>query len=108
MWTAWYTLDLPYDDGPWKLCGLPGLILEAQEREGVFAFRFAGIERCDGPMTFSHKNKYERCTPVQLQDEFTDYCRQGSSWAIRKATGLVVDMGTEERPFTPCLMEFYE
>ena len=21
-WTVWYTLDLPYSDGPWKLCGL--------------------------------------------------------------------------------------
>ena len=107
-WTAWYTFDLPYSDGPWKLCRLPGLILEAKEDEGIFTFSFAGIERCDAPMTFSHKNKYERCTPKQLQDAFSDYCKQGSSWVIRKATGLSVDMGTGEKSFTPCLIEHYE
>lgn len=37
-WTVWYTLDLPYSDGPWKLGGLPGLILKAEESEGDFAF----------------------------------------------------------------------
>ncbi len=107
-WTAWYSIDLPYDDGPWKLCGLPGLILDAAESEGIFSFKFAGIERCNDPMTFANKKKYERCTPKQLQDEFREYCKTGSVWAIRKATGLTVPKGKVEGTFTPCQMEFYE
>ena len=31
IWTVWYTLDLPYSDGPWKFCGLPGLVLYAYD-----------------------------------------------------------------------------
>ena len=47
-WIVWYTLDLPYSDGPWKFCGLPGLVLYAWESEGYFRFKCIGIEKGDG------------------------------------------------------------
>ena len=47
-WTVWYTLDLPYSDGPWKFCGLPGLVLHAYDSEGCFRFNCIGIEKGDG------------------------------------------------------------
>ena len=47
-WTVWYTLDLPYSDGPWKFCGLPGLVLHAYDSEGCFRFNCIGVEKGDG------------------------------------------------------------
>ncbi len=47
-WTVWYTLDLPYSDGPWKFCGLPGLVLHAYDSDGYFRFNCIGIEKGDG------------------------------------------------------------
>lgn len=47
-WTAWYAPQLPYNDGPWKLCGLPGLVLEASEAEGKIAFRCKKVEKDTG------------------------------------------------------------
>lgn len=29
-WVAWFNQNIPIDAGPWKLCGLPGLILKAK------------------------------------------------------------------------------
>lgn len=34
--TAWYCPELPYSFGPLGLCGLPGLILEAQTKNAVY------------------------------------------------------------------------
>ena len=47
-WTVWYTLDLPYSDGPWKFCGLPGLVLYAYDSEDKFRFNCIGIGKGDG------------------------------------------------------------
>ncbi len=36
VWTAWYAPSIPISSGPWKLYGLPGMILEAEDK-GNFA-----------------------------------------------------------------------
>lgn len=38
VWTVWYTSDIPVTFGPWKLCGLPGLVLSATDGEGIHHF----------------------------------------------------------------------
>jgi GLPGLI family protein len=37
-WTAWFTTDLPYPDGPYKFGGLPGLIVKAEDDKGDYSF----------------------------------------------------------------------
>ena len=41
---VWFTPDIPVPFGPYKLCGLPGLILEAKSRDGKVSWEFVGYE----------------------------------------------------------------
>lgn len=61
-WTAWFATDIPVSDGPWKLGGLPGLILEAYDKGHQYTFTAVGLERvAEEPIVFipcEEKNGY--------------------------------------------------
>ncbi|TXF75816.1 GLPGLI family protein [Chryseobacterium sp.] len=37
-WFAWFTSDIPFQDGPYKFSGLPGLIVKAEDSKGDYSF----------------------------------------------------------------------
>ena len=55
-WTAWFATDIPVSDGPWKLGGLPGLILEAYDEGHQYTFTAVGLERvAEEPIVFTRR-----------------------------------------------------
>jgi GLPGLI family protein len=60
-YTAWFTTDIPINNGPWKFGGLPGLILKVYDRDNLFTFECVGIE--------NHKQKF----PIEINKVFEQY-----------------------------------
>ena len=57
-WTAWYAEDVAVPYGPWKLRGLPGMILRTEDADGIFHFDFAGLIGRSAKMTYMDVGGY--------------------------------------------------
>lgn len=60
-WEAWYTEDIPLPYGPWKLAGLPGLVLAASDTSGEISFELSEIRNNKGivPPVVRHQSAFE-------------------------------------------------
>ena len=53
-WTARYTEEIPIFAGPWKLGGLPGLILDAESRDGIHRFSLESLSNVKTTIYYEH------------------------------------------------------
>ena len=43
-WVAWFCADIPINDGPYKFCGLPGLIVKLNDTRDYYTYTLQKIE----------------------------------------------------------------
>ena len=44
-WIAWFSSEIPYNDGPYKFNGLPGLIVKIYDTKNHYVFELTSIEK---------------------------------------------------------------
>lgn len=91
-WTAWFAIDIPISDGPWKFMGLPGLIMEAHDCNYHHWFCINGIQQIDSEVLhFGTEGKdfsiYQKVKRTDLLKSQYNYLRAPENYTFM-ATGI--------------------
>lgn len=66
-YTVWFAPELPFTFGPWKLHGLPGLILEARDETAEVQFNFKSFDRLEADQVrIALPEKGVKASPAQF------------------------------------------
>ena len=91
-WTAWFATDIPVSDGPWKLGGLPGLILEAYDEGQQHVFTAVGLERVKDELIifnrpFGDNHRFEQTNRLEFLRMERRFLMDSNSF-IQMETGI--------------------
>ena len=54
-WYAWFTTEVPFQDGPYKFSGLPGLIVKVEDAKGDYSFDLKEAKKINEIATFDQR-----------------------------------------------------
>ena len=108
-WTAWFATDIPVSDGPWKLGGLPGLILEAYDEGQQHVFTAVGLERVkDEPIIFNRSfvgnRKFEQTNRLEFLRSKKKSLMDLNGY-IQMETGIDLSQGNPQKVMRYDLLE---
>lgn len=93
-WTVWFTPEIPISDGPWKLQGVPGLILEASEPSGQHTFTATGIEYSNQAIVEIYDPKrYDKSSRIEML-KMERYYRNNSNSILKAQLDLKISADT--------------
>ena len=93
-WTAWFTTDIPLDNGPWKLCGLPGLILRAYDSKQQYIFDCVGMKQAKEGENITYDSKFDKYVSATMK-EFVDYQAKAVPEDMLSAAGIQIEVPEE-------------
>ena len=71
-YVAWFASEIPRSEGPWKLYGLPGLILKAEDSQGHYTFECTGLIHKNEALLYGD-NGYEPISRKNLNKLYERY-----------------------------------
>lgn len=100
-WTAWFAPEIPIQDGPWKLCGLPGLIIEAHDAADDYHFTASGLKQSGiadvGFLVYKEKRGVTKVTRDKYLNNWWRYKNSDFASKIRAAYGVGPDTSGEKQ-----------
>ena len=87
-WTAWFTTDIPVQDGPYVFHGLPGLIVKISDINNDYTFELEGVKN-KFSIAEIKKNKLIKINYDKFKKEFQDnYLDPGKAMRLINAESV--------------------
>jgi hypothetical protein len=104
-WTAWFTTELPFGDGPYIFNGLPGLIISIQDSNNDYSFNLIEVKK--GGNLFDARTKtvkidwkkYETLAKSYFNDPFDISSKGWKNVTFTDPKGHTVDISVKNREF---------
>ena len=93
QWTVRYCEDIPTTAGPWKLCGLPGLIVAA-ETDGIHRFTLTDLQHAAAPIYYETSAITTKTTEAKLIKKRIETF--GNRLYLKSPQSFVRDNGTAD------------
>ena len=98
-WEAWFTPEIPVSEGPWKLKGLPGLILYARDTTGQYSFEAVSVTDSHEPF-YDYVYEHEDRTTYRRFKRYERSCfRWPKSFNEGTTVYIVTGKGIEEADY---------
>ena len=106
-WEAWFTPEIPVSEGPWKLKGLPGLILYARDTTGQYSFEAVSVTDSPEPF-YDYVYEHESRTTYRKFKRYERSCfRWPKSFKEETTVYIVTGKGIEEADYRNWRMPYY-
>ena len=91
---VWFTSEIPRSEGPWKLHGLPGLILKAADTQGHYSFECTGLTNKNEPLLYG-ADGYESVSRRNLNRMYERFAADPSGYVSSTSPNVRIVMRDE-------------
>ncbi|TLX23432.1 GLPGLI family protein [Chryseobacterium indologenes] len=97
-WVAWFTPEIPFQDGPYKFYGLPGLILKVSDKTNSHSFEIVSVEKKKSNYDILNDITYKEAREISF-NEYEKISKESDLERFRKKafTGDIIFKSNEEK-----------
>lgn len=108
QWTAWYTEEIPINNGPYVFGGLPGLILELYDDQRYFHFIIKSVQSRSIPIYQRNEKEIQAITREEFRKAEQHYYEQPQWYhqtKIYSSPGVEQPQKNTSLPYNPIELE---